>query len=243
VRSRFDIAAPAAILNRPAARIDPYRFTHRLLARVRRRGVAVHDRTRIAHVELTARGVSLRTDTGVAVRCRRLVVAAGYAAQAWLPRRVAVNRSSYAYVTDPQPDALGPLARTLVWETARPYLYLRGIEDGRLLVGGADDEEDQPRRRDARVDRKARLLARRVERLLPRLDARPTFSWAGTFAETDDGLPYFGAHARHGRRVLFAMAYGGNGITYSVLGAQLLRAAIERREHPLARLFSFDRPR
>jgi len=38
-----------------------------------------------------------------------------------------------------------------------------------------------------------------------------------------------------------AMAYGGNGITYSVIGAELLRAGIERRAHPLARLFGFGR--
>jgi glycine/D-amino acid oxidase-like deaminating enzyme len=41
--------------------------------------------------------------------------------------------------------------------------------------------------------------------------------------------------------VHFAMAYGGNGITYSMLGAGLLRALIERRKHPLAALFSFAR--
>jgi glycine/D-amino acid oxidase-like deaminating enzyme len=41
--------------------------------------------------------------------------------------------------------------------------------------------------------------------------------------------------------VQFAMAYGGNGITYSMLGAGLLRALVERRRHPLAGLFSFDR--
>jgi len=37
------------------------------------------------------------------------------------------------------------------------------------------------------------------------------------------------------------MAYGGNGITYSILGAELLRARIERRRHPLAELFGFAR--
>ncbi len=35
-----------------------------------------------------------------------------------------------------------------------------------------------------------------------------------------------------GPRVHFAMAYGGNGITYSMI-AQLLRARIERRRHAL----------
>lgn len=70
----------------------------------------------------------------------------------------------------------------------------------------------------------------------------PAFAWAGTFAETRDGLAFFGAHPQWGPRVLFAMAYGGNGITYSMIGAGLLRAAIERRRHRLATLFGFTRP-
>ena len=71
----------------------------------------------------------------------------------------------------------------------------------------------------------------------------PAFAWGGTFAETKDGLPWFGPHPQHGPRVLFAMAYGGNGITYSMLGAGLLRATIERRAHPLKALFGFERAR
>jgi len=69
----------------------------------------------------------------------------------------------------------------------------------------------------------------------------PAFAWAGTFAETADGLPFFGPHPQWGPRVQFAMAYGGNGITYSMIGAGLLRASIEGKQHPLARLFSFQR--
>jgi glycine/D-amino acid oxidase-like deaminating enzyme len=39
------------------------------------------------------------------------------------------------------------------------------------------------------------------------------------------------------------MAYGGNGITYSMIGAKLLGDRIGRRKHPLGELFSFDRLR
>jgi glycine/D-amino acid oxidase-like deaminating enzyme len=242
LRRTYDLRRPAAILNRPAARVDPYRMAHRLLARARRRGVQVFDRTQVVSIAPTPRGVTLRTDGGQLLRCRHLVMAAGYAAQQWLPGRVAANRSSYAYVTDPLTRAqLGPWADTLLWETARPYLYLRATGEGRLLVGGADDDVDVPALRDRRVERKARLLERKLARLLPRVPATPTFSWGGTFAETPDGLPYFGAHPAHGERVHFAMAFGGNGITYSVLGAAILRAAIEGRAHPLAALFAFDR--
>lgn len=244
IRERFGFEAPAAILSAVAASVDPYRMTHKLLARVRKRGGAVHDRCTVASMKAGSRSVRLTLEDGLSVVAGHVVMAAGYANERWLPRRVAKNRSSYAFVTDPlDEDMLGALGTTMLWETARPYLYLRATGDGRLLVGGDDDAVDIPARRDARVDAKARDLARKVAKLFPRIRWEPTFSWAGTFAETADGLPFFGAHEGVGARVLFAMAYGGNGITYSAIGAGLIRAAIERRRHPLAKLFSFERVR
>lgn len=242
VEDGYGFSAPAAILSDLAASIDPYRMAHRLLARLQRNGMQVFDRTTISALRATSRGVVATTSDGVQVRCGHVVLAAGYANQQWLEQRVARNRSSYAFVTDPLPaEALGPLRRTMLWESARPYLYLRSTADLRLLVGGEDDALDIPARRDARVERKARRLADKLQRLFPQLALTPAFAWAGTFAETRDGLPFFGAHPQWGPRVLFAMAYGGNGITYSMLGAGLLRAAIERRRHRLARLFGFGR--
>lgn len=242
VRERYGFAAPAAILSAKAARVDPYRLAYRLLAKLEKSGVAVHDRTPVARIAADEAGVELETSEGHLLTARHLVMATGYQAQRFLRKRVARNRSSYAFVTDPiEPGLLGKLRQTLVWETARPYLYLRTTADHRLLVGGEDDAVDIPARRDALVDRKANVLARRVRKLFPELPVAPAFAWGGTFAETKDGLPWFGAHPQHGPRVLFAMAYGGNGITYSMLGAGLLRAAIEGRAHPLAGLFGFAR--
>jgi glycine/D-amino acid oxidase-like deaminating enzyme len=91
------------------------------------------------------------------------------------------------------------------------------------------------------VAAKAERLLRKAQALFPALPLRPAFAWGGTFAETADGLPFFGAHPRYGPRVLFAMAYGGNGITYAMAGAGLLRALAERRRHPLAAIFGFAR--
>lgn len=241
---QFDFQAPAAILSEQAARLDPYRMAYRLFQGLHRRGTQIFDRTAITDLTPHARSVELRTDQGHSIRARWVVIAAGYESQEWLRSRVAQNRSSYALITDPiAEDQLGRLRDTMMWETARPYLYLRTTGEGRLLIGGEDDSVDIAKKRDERMSRKTQTLLRKAQRLFPRLPLSPAFSWAGTFAETKDGLPFFGPHAEHGSRVLFAMAYGGNGITYSMLGAALLRAHIERHAHPLARLFSFERLR
>lgn len=242
LRERYGIHAPGAILSALAATVDPYRFAYRLLMRVEKRGGGVYDRSVVDTIETGSRDAVLTCVDGPRIRAKHVVLAAGYASQRWLKPRVARNRSSYALVTDPlDPATLGPFRRTMAWESARPYLYMRTTEDDRLIVGGEDDAVDIPAKRDARVHKKAAKLVRKAQKLLPQALLRPAFSWAGTFAETEDGLPFFGPHPQRGPRVHFAMAYGGNGITYSAIGAGLLRASIERRRHPLAALFGFRR--
>jgi len=243
LQAQYGFSAPGAILSELAASVDPYRLTYRLLERLRGDGCQVYDRTRLTRLQPTEHHVVAHCENGASVRCNQVVMAAGYANQGWIDQRVARNRSSYAFVTDPlHPDELGALQETLLWETARPYLYLRSTADDRLLVGGDDDAVDLPARRDARVDGKARKLAAKVGKLLPHLQpVVPAFAWAGTFAETEDGLPFFGPHPQWGPRIHFAMAYGGNGITYSMTGAGIVQAAIEKRRHPLAALYGFAR--
>lgn len=242
LHERIGVQAAGALLTSQAARVDPYCLAYRLLERVKRRGGHVHDRTVLQDLQPTPRGVTARTETGITVRARHVVLAMGYANQQWLKTSVARNRSSYAFITDPiAPDELGALATHMVWESARPYLYLRATGDHRLLLGGLDDSVDIPARRDRSVDGKARKLLRGLQAWFPNLQPTPAYAWAGTFAETADGLPFFGPHAQWGPRVHFAMAYGGNGITYSMIGAGLLRSRIEGRRHPLQSLFGFDR--
>jgi glycine/D-amino acid oxidase-like deaminating enzyme len=241
VLDRYGFEAPVALLTPLAAQVDPYQMAHRLLARVARRGGRVFDRTTMAAFETVKRGVKVRLANDVTIRCQQLVLATGYEGQQLVDQTVARNRSSYAFVTDPLPDGAGPLADCLVWESARPYLYVRSTRDGRVIIGGEDDRIDIPAKRDALVAFKVAKLRKRAASLFPSLLMEPAFGWAGTFAETDDGLPFFGPHDQHGPRVHFAMAYGGNGIVYSHIGAELLCAKFEGRTHPCERLFSFDR--
>ena len=241
LQRRFGISAPVALLSDLAGAIDPYQLAHGLLKRVHARGGQVHGRTTLAEFKSVRGGIKATTGDACTIHCRQLIFAAGYESQNWLAHKVARNRSSYAFMSEPVQDGLGCLARTMVWESARPYLYLRRTADRRVLVGGEDDQIDIPWRRDLRVARKAQTLHRRCAALFPEVSLKIAFAWAGTFAETEDGLPFFGPHEQHGPRVHFAMAYGGNGITYSLIGAEILKAALTAKEHPAAQLFSFQR--
>ena len=121
LQENYGIEAPVAILSHQAARVDPYRMAYRLLARLEKRGSPVFDRTRVVDIQATSRGVTLRTEGGQVIRANHLVLAAGYANQQWLKQKVAQNRSSYAFISDPiESETLGPLQDTMVWESARP---------------------------------------------------------------------------------------------------------------------------
>jgi len=241
VTKRFGIATSAALLTHVAGELDPYAMALGILRKLARRGLGVFDRTEVKAIEPASRHVVLRTDRGCSVRCSHAVVAAGYESQSFLRSRVARNHSTYAMVTEPIRDLAPWARRTLLWESARPYLYVRNAGDDRLMVGGEDDLVDAPGKRDRAVPRKSRRLIGKLGKLLGRDDIEIGFAWAGTFAETADGLPFFGPHPQLGPRVHFAMAYGGNGIVYSAIGAELIRRRIVRQSHPLARVLSFER--
>ena len=224
-----------------AARMDPYRVATGLLSSLRKRGAAVFDRTEMTSWRSSSRGVSVDTQRGFSVHCKHVVVACGYESLPLLRKPVARIHSTYALVTEPLAQPPAWLSRMLMWETRTPYMYLRGENDGRVIVGGEDDRIDLPAKRDRAVPRKTKRILRRLRTLLGRDDVEIGYAWAGSFAETADALPFFGPSSEHGPRIHFAMAYGGNGIVYSVIGAEIIRARILRQRHPLMRFLSFDR--
>ena len=66
------------------------------------------------------------------------------------------------------------------------------------------------------------------------------YAWEGLFATTPDGLPYIGTH-RHYPRHLFALGYGGNGMTFGFLAAQIIARHVRGRALPADALFRFNR--
>lgn len=240
IAARFPFARPAGLLSEAGAHLDPLRLAHDLLAAAARDGARVRTGPGASVKAIDRRaGIALRAEGGVVV-ARRVVLATGYESQMYLPVPVASLRSTYAIATRPGQQLEAWDRRCLIWETARPYLYLRTTADGRVLVGGEDEADADPSRRDALIEVKSARLANRGHELFPAIDFAPEFAWAGTFAETHDGLPYIGCPAAT-PDVWLALGYGGNGITFAVLAADIIRDAVCGDLHADADLFAFDR--
>ena len=241
LETRFSIKAPAGILSRGAGEIDCYRLAHRLLAAAASAGARIFDRTAVASWQSVPQGMIVRSAAGHVVQASRLVCATGYEIAAKLRRRTGLLATTWAFVSEPiEGIEAGWTERCLIWETARPYLYVRSTDDGRVLVGGEDEPGAEEHRRGRLGTKKIARLLERAQGLLPRLQIDVAYAWAGTIATTDDGLPFIGAVPEY-PHVWFALGYGGNGITFSVAAADILREAYFERVHPDAALFSFDR--
>lgn len=248
IERRYGIRAPAALLSRGCGEIDCYRFIHRLLGAARRGGARVYDRTGVDAVRHAADGVVLRTSRGFDVRARRLVFATGYEA-ARLARGAAPNLdSTWAFISEPLDHlSAGPTPsawadRCLIWETARPYIYMRTTRDNRVLVGGEDEPWSRRHADEALLLRKTDRLLARAREWFPRLRLEIAYRWAGVFGSTADGLPLIGAKRGH-PHTWFTLGFGGNGITFGAIAALMLRDDVLGRRHPDTALFAFDRPR
>ncbi len=240
IERRFPFRRAGAILSN-ALELDPYRMTGDLLRHASNAGLRIFDRTNVVAFDDTgADALEVTTAAGHRIRCRRLVFAIGYEAAAYLPENLVQLHSSYALVSKPMESWEGWHGRALLWETARPYLYLRTTADGRALIGGLDDVSPNAELRDARIPAKAKELEARFRSFFPNLSFDPAYAWGGTFGESPDSLPYLGSVPRY-RRVFFACGFGGNGITFSAIAARLFADLIAGRPNEASGFFGFER--
>ena len=106
------------------------------MADAARRDVRVFDRTEITRITAGRRGVVLEVDRGHRITAGRFISAAGYQTEDELLRTPADLTSTWAIATEPVGSFAGWEDRCLIWETARPYFYLRTTADGRIIAGG-----------------------------------------------------------------------------------------------------------
>ncbi|MGH7947537.1 MAG: NAD(P)/FAD-dependent oxidoreductase, partial [Opitutaceae bacterium] len=213
------------------------------LLAAREAGARVYDRTMVTRRTYRRNGVELATSRSRRVRARHLVIASGYEAKPPFTQRAVTLMSTFALISEPLRDdqfPLWPANRCLIWDTADPYLYLRTTADNRVIIGGYDEPFRDAPARDQMLGAKTSALKRRLRHFFPRIPLEVATAWAGTFGTSTDGLPFIGQHPTQ-PHTWFALGFGGNGITFSLIAREIIRSGIVGDEDPDAKLFGFER--
>lgn len=240
VAKRFPFAAPAALYTTPSAIADPYQLTHALLQDAIKNGVSVYDKTEVKRIERAARSVTLHTAEGNKISARKVVIACGYESVNYVPFKIGTLNSTFAIISEPLPQKDIWFENCSFWDTGDPYTYARTTADNRIIFGGGDESFYNPQKRDKLLPAKAAMLEKQFRKLFPDLPFRADYSWAGTFIETNDGLPYIGS-IKQLPHTYFALGYGGNGITFSQLAADILTDLLLDETNKDANIFTFER--
>lgn len=238
VRERFSFEKPAALVTGCDAEVNPFSLVHSLVKHVSSK-VRVYEGTEVKRIEREKEALVCFTPRA-RIKAGRAVHATGYAVENLPKLRKAELDITYSAVTRPVPASdLWP-GRCMIWETRRPYLYIRTTPDNRIIIGGLDERTAEPNRGAGERGRRAEDLLGDLRKLFPRLRPELEYEWAATFGESLDGIPFIGADPDN-PNVYYCLGYGGNGTVSSVMGAKIIRDLIVSGHHPQAHVFRLDR--
>ncbi len=242
IMHHFPFRKPGAVVTHGDAEVNPYQCIQATASEAVKKGLRIYEHTNIVkHERLTNGRHRLHSADGYVLEAEHLVYAVGYEPEELRGKliRAQLNRS-YVITTESQADFSAWHDKFLIWESARPYLYLRTTLDGRVIVGGLDEELEKPVHNKHKRQHQSELLHKQLQALFPMLTAPIAFEWNGTFGESKDGLPFIGQDPEWSN-VYYTLGYGGNGTVYSMIASQLLRNLIMGKTHPLTDIVRLDR--
>jgi glycine/D-amino acid oxidase-like deaminating enzyme len=246
LRKATGIEGAAAIRTHGNAQLDPYKACLGLLRAAEACGARTFERSPVRRIDAERTHVTV-TSTQAKVRASHVVVATGYATAEFKPL-LARFRMMNTYVVATEPLSLATraelgLSDVMLWDTERPYHYARWTEDNRLLLGGADRPLVTGNERHRAFAEGVAAVRQYFNSVFPALrQVKADHAWEGLFAQTPDGLPYIGPHRRYPRH-LFALGYGGNGMTFGFLASKLLLERLNGLPSRDQDLFAFGRAR
>ena len=235
----FGIARAGAIVSPGAADADPVQLSRGLLRTAVASGARVFESEAI-EFDATSHFACAQLKNGHQIEARSIILATGYVMPPIVHSTIHTITSSWAIATAPQPQNIWKDG-ALIWEDSKDYLYARTTPAGRIIIGGEDsDQVTEPDARDRLIPEKTRILTHKLAALWPAATAAIEFQWSGTFDTTSDGLPLIGPVPGM-KGVYAAYGYGGNGITFSFLAAQLIGDLIGGSTSRLLSDFALDR--
>lgn len=227
VAARFNITPRPGTVSDGGFEVDPVRLALGLVDTARARGAKLCFPYDVTALAADNDGVTLTLDEGT-IRARHVVLASGYERPLfYLPPAFSLL-STFVIATPPgfTRNMARDEGKVMIWEAADPYLYVRTTEDGRIVAGGEDVDQQGAGARDKLIGEKSGTILAKLGALLDRDDLVIDKSWAATFGTAPDTLPAIGPASGGAGRVWLSYGFGGNGIAFAALAAELLPRAI-----------------
>lgn len=229
--------------------LDPAKLVRGMARVAERRGVVIHEASRVTSVVRRAGGVDVSTSVGQ-VRAEQVVVATS-AYSGWLKRLSShfVPVYDYVLVSDPmtreQREAIGWQRRQGMSDGNNQFHYFRLTADDRILWGGYDAIYNFGNGVGPRHDNRPATfekLERHFRAAFPQLDdLRFPYRWGGAIDTTSRFTVTFGQAL--GGRLTYALGYTGLGVGASRWAGGVVRDFILRPDSELLKLrFVQSRP-
>ncbi|WML49101.1 FAD-dependent oxidoreductase [Neobacillus sp. PS3-34] len=243
IEEKYPFSRDAAIYSYGDGELNPFRFTHALIDYAASKGIQVFENTEMNghHYDAQNKRMIISTKAGHSISAGRVIFAAGYEGIDIRKELLVSFVSTYTVTSKPVNDLSSWYNRTLLWETARPYLYLRTTADNRIIIGGLDDNTNYPEDRDSKLIHKRDKLVDEFNKMFPAIHFEPEYYLTAFYGGTTDGLPIIGIYDEYPNSY-FLLAFGDNGTVYSQMLAKIIVEDIIKGNSPNLELYLQDRP-
>lgn len=242
IKNDYPFVALHALRSQQAASLNPVSLTEGLIASACKRGAKLFTGCKVLTETFNKNStVTLECSNKRIFNVKRVVYACGYLTAKRLGLDIGKLTSSYAGCTNVLEEPIESWKdHAVVWEVARPYTYLRRTYDNRIIIGGKDKPFKNTFLRNALMPYEKLALQNKAREMAANKKLSLEYFWSGTFAESEDSLPYIGEIP--GKQNCFAvMGTGGNGVTFSVFAHDIIEDWIKSRPLKLGKLFALNR--
>lgn len=236
----FGIDRPNAILSGNSAESHPVKMALGVLSKAVENGTKVLAPVEAKSIDANEKRIVVTTKAGHRIAANFVVLCCGYDLPEFLTMKSHQVVSTWAVATKPQPQNLWP-SHALIWEASDPYIYVRTTPDGRVVVGGEDENHNDNDRRAKRIPSKINRFRSKLKLLMPQVafeDENIGYAWSGAFGASETGLPTIG-NVPGMPRVCAVLGFGGNGTTYAQVASEMIANALSGKPEPDIDLFSF----
>lgn len=152
------------------------------------------------------------------------------------PMKLFAKKGMYTSYVFEVEIAKNSIKEGLYLDQANPYHYFRidkGEKKDSMILGGEDHRQEIPMDH----EKNYKALEEYLNMLLPKEKYRIVRKWSGPILEPSDGLAYIGKLYPE-EHVSVAMAFSGNGMTYSMIAAQLFYDFIMEKKNEYEELYN-----